>query len=97
MKSLNATEIKSELYPKLGESSPLIATVKRWVLGFQKGRTGISDEQSNIRPSEVMYPETIKKIYKIVIAEIAKVLGISFERVHSILHDHFDMKIVYNR
>lgn len=61
LKGFKPSEIKSELDPTLGDSSPSYSTIKFWVTELKRGRTDLQDEHRSGRPNSVTTPENILK------------------------------------
>jgi len=79
----------------LGEHAPLYATVKNWVAQFKLGDFSICDAPRPGRPKTVATPEIIDQIHELLLEDRrisaksrAEQLGISRERVGSIIHEH---------
>ena len=86
---------------KLGKDAPSYATVKRWVAEFKRGRQRLENEPRPGRPVTVAKPEMVNKVHDIVMTDrqvteryIASTVGISQERVHSILRKDLEMRKV---
>lgn len=99
LKGKTQTEIKTELDAVYGDQSPSLSTVQFWAADFKRGRTSVFDEEREGRPKTATNEEMVKKVHKIVNAdrrlklhEIAEAVGISSERVYSILHEQLGMK-----
>ena len=104
LKDVTASQIKSGLGSNFRESSPSNRTVKWWVSEFRMGRKSTSDEPRSGRPNEVINPEMILEINKLVIhdrkvkvRERAEAVGISSVRIRDILHENLDVKQVCPR
>ena len=89
-------EIHAILTETLGEHAPSYATVKNWVTQFKRGDFSTCDAPYPERPKTVTTPETIDHIHEIILEDrrisaksIAEQLGISRERVGSIIHEDF--------
>ena len=74
-------------------------TVKKWVAQFKHGDFPTCDAPRPGRPKTVTTPEIIDKIHKLILEgrrisarSIAEQLGISCERVGSIIHEVLDMR-----
>jgi len=101
-------EIHGILTETLGEHAPSYATVKNWVAQFKHGNFSTCDAPRPGRPKTVTTPEVIDQIRDLILEDrrisaksIAEKLGISRERVESIIHEDLDMrklssKWVYN-
>jgi len=83
----------------LGEQSPSYATVKNWVTQFKRGDFSTCDAPRPGRPKTVTTPEIIDQIHELILEDrrisaksIAEQLGISRERVGSIIHEDLDMR-----
>lgn len=83
----------------LGKDAPSYATVKRWVAEFKRGRQSLEDDPRPGRPVNVATPEMVNKVHDIVMTDrrvteryIASRVGISQERVHSILTEDLAMR-----
>lgn len=93
-----ATEIQQILQEVHGTSTPSLPTISFWVNEFKRGRTDTDDEPRSGRPKTATNQEMIDKVHDIVLAdrrvkvlEIAEAVGISADRVWTILHEHLDM------
>ncbi|XP_059217413.1 protein GVQW3-like [Stomoxys calcitrans] len=92
---LSGQEIHNDMVNVLGESAPSYATVKNWVAEFKRGRTSIEDEPRGGRPkTATTTTEIVAKVRdmvsndrRIIVREIANIIGISNYRVHLILHE----------
>ena len=78
----------------LGEHAPSYATVKNWVARFKRGDFSTCDAPRPGRPKTVTTPEIIDQIHELILEDrrisvkpIAEQLGISRERVGSIIHE----------
>jgi len=92
-------EIHTILKETLGEHAPSYATVKNRVALFKRGDFSTCDASRPGRPKTVTTPEIIDQIHKLILEDrrisaksIAEQLGISRERVASIIHDDLDMR-----
>jgi len=90
-------EIHAILIETLGEHAPSYATVKIWLAQF--GDFSTCDKPRHGRPKIVTTPDFIDKIHELILKDrtisaksIAEQLGISCERVGSILHEHLAMR-----
>jgi len=86
-------EIHAILTEALGEHAPSYVTVKNWVAQFKRGNFSTCDAPRPGRPKTVTTPEIIDLINEIILEDrrisaksIAEQLGISRERVGSIIH-----------
>ena len=85
-------EIHAILTETLGEHEPSYATVKNWVAQFKRGDFSTYDVPRPGRHKTVTTPEIIDQIYELILEDcrisaksIAEQLGISRERVGSII------------
>ena len=83
----------------LGEHAPSYATVKNWVAYFKHGDFSTCDAPRPGRLKTVTIPEIIDQIHRLILEDrrisnksIAEQLGISRERVGSIIHEDLDMR-----
>ena len=77
----------------------IIATVKNWVAKVKRGHFSICDAPRPGRPKTVTTPEIIDQIHELILEDrrisaktIAEQLGISRERVGSIIHENLNMR-----
>ena len=89
---MSPQEIHEDMVQKLRGDSPSYATAKHWSAKFNRGRISVKDEAQSGRPRISTCVEIVQKIYDVVLAErrvsmrhIASTVGISQERVHSVL------------
>jgi len=92
-------EIHAILIETLGEHAPPYATVKNWVAQFKRGDFSTCDAPRPGRPNSVTTPEIIDQIHELILEDrrisaksVAEQLGISRERVGSIIHEDLDMQ-----
>ena len=92
-------EIHAILTETLGQHAPSYATVKNWVAQFKRGDFSTCDAPRPGRPKTVTTPEIIDKIHGLISEDhrisaksIAEQLGVSRERVGSIIHEDLDMR-----
>ena len=92
-------EIHAILIETLWEHSPSYITVKNWVAQFKRGNFYTCDAPRPGWPKTVTTPETFDQIHELILEEnrilaksIAEQLGISLERVGSIIHEDFDRR-----
>jgi len=92
-------EIHAILTETLGEHTPSYVTVKSWVALFKRGDFTTCDAPRPGRPKTVTTPEIIDKIHRLILEDrrisaksIAEQLGISRERVRSIILEHLDTR-----
>jgi len=83
----------------LGEHAPSYAIVKNWVAHFKRGDFSTCDVPRPGRPKTMTTPEIIDQIHEFILEErrisaksIAEQLGVSRERVGSIIHEDLDMR-----
>ena len=98
-KGLVPKAIHADMVATLGKDAPSYATVKRWVAEFKRGRESLEDDPRPGRPVTVTTPEKVSKVHDIVMHDrrvteryIASSVGISQERVHSILIEDLGMR-----
>jgi len=91
-------EIHAILTETLGEHAPFYATVKNRVAQFKHGDFSNCDAPCPGRPKTVTTPEIIAQIHELILEDhrilaksIAEQMGISCERVGSIIHEDLDM------
>jgi len=92
-------EIHAILKQALGENAPTYATVKNWVAQFKRGDFSTCDAPRPGRPKIMTTPEIIDQIHELILEDrrilsksIAEQLGISRERVGSIIHEDLDIR-----
>jgi len=95
-------EIHVILTETLGEHAPSYATVKNLVVQFKCSDFSTCDAPCPGRPKTVTTPEIIDQIHelflddcRILAKSIAEQLGISRERVGSIIHEDLDMRKLF--
>ena len=91
-------EIHTILLETLGEHTPSYATVKNWVAQFKRGDFSTCDAPCPGRPKTVTTLEITDQIHELILEDhwistksITEQLGISRERVGSIIHEDLDM------
>jgi len=91
-------EIHSNLTETLQEHAPSYTTVKNWVPQFKRGDSPTCDGPRHGRSKTVTTSEIIEQIHKLILEDgqisaksIAEKLGISRERVGSIIHEDVGM------
>jgi len=92
-------EIHAILTETLGEHATSYSTVKKWVAPFKRGDFSTCDAPRPGRHKTVIIPEIIDQIQEQILEErrisaisIAEQLGISRERVGSIIHEDLDTR-----
>jgi len=92
-------EIHAILTETLGEQAPSYATVNNWVNPFKRGDFFTCVTPRPGRPKTVTTPEIIEQIHELILEDrrnsakwIAEQLGISRERVESIIPENLDMR-----
>jgi len=92
-------EIHAILTESLGEHAPLYATVKNWEAQFKRSDISTSDAALPGQPKTVTTSEIIDQIHELILEDcrilaksIAEQLGMSCERVGSIIHEDLDMQ-----
>ncbi|KAF7275565.1 hypothetical protein GWI33_011592 [Rhynchophorus ferrugineus] len=63
----NTVQAKLWLEKRYKDFAPLEITIKRWFAGFKRGCIDIDNAERSGRPNEVVTPENIKKVLKIVL------------------------------
>ena len=91
--------IHAILIETLGENAPSYATVKNWVAQFRRGDLSTCGAPRPGRPKTVTTPEIIDQIHELILEDrrisaksIAEQLGISRERIGSIIHEDLDTR-----
>jgi len=91
-------EIHAIVTETLGEHTPSYATVKNWVAQIKRGDFSTCVAPRPERPKTLTTPEIIDQIYELILEDsrisaksTAEQLGVSRERVGSIIHEHLDM------
>ena len=86
-------------FTPLREHAHLYATVKNWVAQFKSGDFSTCDAPRPGRHKIVTTPEIIDQIHELILEEcrisaksIAEQMGISRERVGSIIHEDLDLR-----
>jgi len=92
-------EIHAILTETLGEYAPSYATVKNWVAQFKRGDVSTCVTPRPGRQKTAITPEIIDEIHELILEHrrisaisIAEQLGISRERVGSVIHEDLDMR-----
>jgi len=88
-------EFHAILTETLGEHAPSYATAKNWVAQFKRGDFSTCDAPRPGRPKTVTTPGIIYQIHELILEDhriSAEQLGISRERVGSIIHEDLDMR-----
>jgi len=92
-------EIHAILIETLGQHASLYTTVKSWVAQFKRGDFSTCDAPRPGLPKTVTIPEIIDQIHELILEDhrisaksIAQQLGISRERVGSIIHEDLDTR-----
>jgi len=92
-------EIHAILKETLGKHAPSYATVKNCVTQFKRGKFSTCNAPRPGRPKTVTTPEIIDQIHEKIMEDrrisaksIAEKLGISRERVGSIIHEDLDIR-----
>ncbi|QQP54963.1 Mariner transposase, partial [Caligus rogercresseyi] len=95
----NTAETKTWLEECYPDSAPSKATICRWFAEFKRGRVSTNGDKRSGRPKEVVTPENIKIIHKMILndrkvklIQIAETLKISKERVGHIVDEYWDMR-----
>jgi len=92
-------EIHAILTETLGEHAPSYTTAKNWVAHFKRSDFSTCDAPRPGRPKTVTTSEIIDQIHQLILEDrrisaksIAEQLGISCERVRSIIHENLDLR-----
>jgi len=92
-------EIHAILIETLGEHAPSYAIVKNWMAQFKHGDFSTCSAPCPRRPKTVNIPEIINHIHDLILEDrrisaksISEQLGISRERVGSIIHEDLDIR-----
>jgi len=92
-------EIHAILTETLGEHAPSYATIKNWVTQFKHGEFSTCDAPRPGRPKTVPTPAMVDQIHELILDDrrisaksVAEQLGISRERVGSIIHEDLEMR-----
>ena len=92
-------KIHNILRETLGEHAPSYATVKNWVTQFKRRDFSTCNVPRPGRPKTETIPEIIDQIHELILEDsrisaksIVEQLGISRERVGSIIHEDLDMR-----
>jgi len=95
-------KIHAILTETVREHTPSYVTVKNWVAQFKRGDFSTCVALHPERPKTVTAPEIIDQIHEIILKDrrisaksIAEQLGISRERVGSIIHEDLDMRKLF--
>jgi len=93
------TEIHVILRETLREHAPMYVTIKNWVVQFKRGDFSTCDSSRPGRHKTVNTSEIIDQSHELILEDrrissksIAEQLGISRERVGSIIHEDLDMR-----
>ena len=92
-------EIHAILRETLGEHAPSYATVENWVAQFKHGDFSTCDALRPGRPTTVITPVIIDQAHELILEDrrisaksVAEQLGISRERIGSIIHEDLIMR-----
>jgi len=92
-------EIHAIMTEKTGEHAPSYDTVKTWVAQFKRGDFSSCDAPRPGRTKTVITSEIVNQIHELILEDrrrwaksTAEQLGISRERVGSIIYEDFDMR-----
>ena len=99
MQGKAAKDSHAILTETLGEHAPSYVTVKNWVAQFKRGDFSACVAPRPGRPKTVTKPEIIDQNHKLILEDgrisaksTAEQLGISRERVGSVIHEDLDMR-----
>ena len=91
----NLTQCIARLHLAFGDEALSNRTVYNWFAEFQHGRTFLSDEFREDRPSTSVVATNVdavrEMIEHITYREIQASLGIDMKAIHTILHDHLSV------
>jgi len=94
-------KIHAILTETLGEHALSYVTIKNWVAQFKRGDFSTCDAPRPGRPKQVTTPEIIDQIHELILEDlqisakpIAEQLGISRDRLESIIHEDLEMRKV---
>ena len=97
--NLTLKQCIDRLYLAFGDKAPSNRTVYNWFTEFQHGRTLLSDEFREGRPSTFVVVTNVDAVRKIIerdrhitYREIQVSLGIAMKAIHTILHDHLSVR-----
>lgn len=100
-RGLSAEECLNEMISVFEDSCPSRSTVFRWYKQFQRGIFALDDDPHTGRPVEITTPENIASVQnllkenrRITYRQIEEVLHINAPAVHSILHEHLNVRKV---
>jgi len=92
-------KIHAILVETLGEHAPSYVIVKNWVAQFKRGDFSTCDAPRPGRNKTVTTPDIIDQVHELILEDrrissksIPEQLGISHERIGSIIHEDLDMR-----
>ena len=98
LKNLSSKEVHEDMVATLGEGTPSLSMVRKWITEFKRGRVSLKDDPHPERSITMGIKKTIDKIHDMILADrriklpyIATQLGISHERVHAIIYNQTKM------
>jgi histone-lysine N-methyltransferase SETMAR len=101
---VKTVDIVKRLQCVFGDAADSKSTVDFWINRFKSGRQSLDDDHRTGRPSTSVNEENVAAVEELVmedrrvtVREIARALCISFDSVHSILHNHLGMSKVSAR
>ena len=102
--NLTPKQCIDRLYLAFGDEAPSNRTIYNCFAEFQRGRTFLSDEFHEGRPSTSVVAtnvdavrEMIERDRHITYREIQAFLGIDMKAIHTILHDHLSVRKLCSR
>ena len=104
LKGLTPKEIHEDMVVTLEEHAPSYSIEKKWNVEIKRSRDSLEDEPRQRKLVTVTTQKTIAKIYGIIISDrrvmeyyVATELGISQDRIHSVIHNELHMSKVSAR
>ncbi|XP_073941240.1 protein GVQW3-like [Choristoneura fumiferana] len=98
------SQIKQLMLPEFGDSCPSDFTIMFWSKQFKCVRDGLEDDLRSGRPISAVTEENVAHVKKNILEDrrvkqwkIARDVGVSKERVNTIIHEHLNMSKVSAR
>lgn len=96
---LSQQECLNRLQLAFGDEAPSKTSVYDWYNEFKRGRRSLKDEPHTGRPKSAIIQENIDAVRELIkedrhvtYREIAAILGIGMTSIHSILHEHLEVR-----